>query len=402
MTRPPPLAIAGALTFGAGVASLAIAAPHHSSTEVLHLGLFLAIGLLVNMAITALLAPRLARLPIRPRMLAIGSLATLISLLNLGVISWLMLISHRDAVMVAALVIYSAAAGVGVALVSARASSRAMEMLSDTAGRLADGDLEARSGGLGSDPELDSLARVLDQMADRLGESLARERATEGQRHDLIVAVSHDLRTPLSGIRAMVEAIDDGVVADQETVMRYVAEMRSSIDSLVGLVDDLFELVQLDATAIDAARERARLCDVVGSAIAACDAQATEKGLVLETNLEGVEAMMISPRLTRVVQNLLQNAIRHTPADGTIRVQARRAGEGVELVVEDSGAGIGEEALDRVFEPFWRGDAARAGPGSGLGLALAKRIVEALGGEIVVESELARGSRFAVLLPNAA
>jgi signal transduction histidine kinase len=102
----------------------------------------------------------------------------------------------------------------------------------------------------------------------------------------------------------------------------------------------------------------------------------------------------------RVLQNLLQNAIRHTPADGTVRMEARRGAGGLELVVEDTGEGISPETVEHVFEPFWRGDAARSGGGSGLGLALAKRIVESLGGQIQVHSEPAEGSRFAVVLPE--
>ena len=101
-----------------------------------------------------------------------------------------------------------------------------------------------------------------------------------------------------------------------------------------------------------------------------------------------------------MLQNLLANAIRHTPSDGTIRVSACRHGTAIELAVEDSGDGIDADAVERVFEPFWRGDTARAGEGSGLGLALAKRIVESLDGEIAVESRPAAGSRFAVRLPR--
>jgi signal transduction histidine kinase len=101
-----------------------------------------------------------------------------------------------------------------------------------------------------------------------------------------------------------------------------------------------------------------------------------------------------------VLQNLLQNAIRHTPADGAVRVEARRRPNGVEVAVEDTGEGIPPDVLGKVFDPFWRGDAARTTPGSGLGLALAKRIVEALGGDIRVESAPAAGSRFAVILPT--
>ena len=121
---------------------------------------------------------------------------------------------------------------------------------------------------------------------------------------------------------------------------------------------------------------------------------------MIETDVNGQGGTLCSPRLIRVLQNLLQNAIRHTPADGTVRMEALRRPAGLEVIVKDSGEGIAPEALDRVFEPFWRGDAARSSDGSGLGLALAKRIVESLGGEIEVQSEPARGSRFAVLLPD--
>jgi signal transduction histidine kinase len=101
-----------------------------------------------------------------------------------------------------------------------------------------------------------------------------------------------------------------------------------------------------------------------------------------------------------VLQNLLQNAIRHTPADGTVRVEARLRDSGLEVVVEDTGEGIGPDDLERIFEPFWRADPARSGGGAGLGLALSRRIVEALGGEIRVQSRPLEGSRFAVVLPD--
>ncbi len=244
------------------------------------------------------------------------------------------------------------------------------------------------------------VAAGLAAMSVRLLRAMERERAAEGQRRDLVIAVSHDLRTPLAGLRAMTEAIDDGIVRDPETLERYLNDMRRSVDSLVELVDDLFEFVQLDAGAIEAECERARIDQVVRAAVAACDLQATEKRVKLETRLGGAEGASCSPRLTRVVQNLLQNAIRHTPADGTVRVEARNGSSRLEVVVEDSGEGIEPAALARVFEPFWRADGARSADGSGLGLALAKRIVESLGGRIDVESEPAHGSRFSVTLPQ--
>jgi signal transduction histidine kinase len=230
----------------------------------------------------------------------------------------------------------------------------------------------------------------------------ARERRLEAQRHDLITAVSHDLRTPLASLRAMAEAIDERVVEDVPTMRHYAAEIRHASESLGDLVDDLFELVKLDAVEIAAESGNATVEEVVGEALEACGAHAREKGLRLETRLGGAADVPCSPRLGRVMQNLVQNAVRHTPADGTVRVEAERRAGALRLTVSDTGEGIPAESLGRVFDPFWRGEASRAGDGSGLGLAISKRIVEALGGEIQVESEPQRGSRFAVLLRGSA
>jgi signal transduction histidine kinase len=393
---PAAIALAGAA--GTLVAGLVAGMP---GAELEHLALLLLPAAGVTAACAAVAARVLARSSLRGRLLAVAALATAVGLANLGVLAGLMFVSGHDAAQLAILLVYSSAAGIGAAVVIARASAGAVERLERTAQRLAAGELSARVGRLGAGPELDALAAALDEMAARLERSLERERALESQRWDLITAVSHDLRTPLASLRAMVEAVDDGVVDDPATIRRYLGEMRGAVDSLVLLVDDLFELVQLDSGAIQAETERARLEDVVHSALSACDAQALEKRLELRLRLNELGQLPCSPRLTRVVQNLVQNAIRHTPTDGTVVIEAQNRGRLIELAVADDGEGIAPESLDRIFEPFWRGDEARSGAGSGLGLALSKRIIEALGGEIRVESEPARGSRFAVLLPAA-
>jgi signal transduction histidine kinase len=396
------LLLAGAIALAGALVTLGIGAlAGIPGNELGHLAVLLLPAVALSATAGALAAPLLMRSPLRSRFVAMALVGTAVALANLAVIAWLMFLSAHEAAQTALLLIYSMAAGIGVALAGARTSTAAIDRLSETAGRLATGDLEARAGRLGADPELDLIAKGLDEMAARLSASLERNQAAEAQRRDLVTAVSHDLRTPLAGLRAMVEAIDEGVVDDPRTIRGYVAEMRQAVDSLVVLVDDLFEFVQLDAGALIAESERARLDEVVRSAVAACDAQAAEKGLALETQLDGAASARCSPRMTRVIQNLLQNAIRHTPSDGTVRVEAHRLRDRIEVVVEDSGEGIDPVALEQIFDPFWRGDAARAGPGSGLGLALAKRIVEALGGSIAVESDLARGSRFAIDLPEA-
>ena len=197
----------------------------------------------------------------------------------------------------------------------------------------------------------------------------------------------------------MVEAIDDGVVDDRPTVQRYAGEMRRSVEQLVAMVDDLFELTQLDAGAIQAETTRASLADVVRSAVSAIEPTAQLKGLALVTDLDGATGATCSPRLVRVLQNLLVNAVRHTPPDGTVRIRAVEDTRGLTVAVEDTGEGIADVDLPRVFEPFFRADPARQGPGAGLGLALAQRIVQAMGGSIAAENRPGSGARFAVELP---
>lgn len=397
--RPVALAVAVAAAGAAGTLAVGTAVGMGPS-DIAHLALLMLPAALVTAVAVAAARPLLRRAPLAQRFLAVGVVAVAASIANLAVLAELMFVSTHDALLMGALLVYSVGAGAGTALVLARSASAGVDRLARAAGELAEGNLEIRVGDPAAGPELNALARALDGMAARLQASIAHERAIEGQRKDLITAVSHDLRTPLSGLRAMVEAIEDGIVDDPATVQRYVGEMRRSVDSLVALVDDLFELVQLDAGALEAESRRVRVAEAVRAAVVACEAQAARKGLVVEERLNGAGAELCSPRVIRVLQNLLQNAIRHTPSDGTIRIEAHRAPAAVTVAVEDTGEGIDPAAAERVFDPFWRGDGARTTPGSGLGLALAKRIVEALGGRITVASPPERGARFEVLLPD--
>ena len=368
-------------------------------SDIVHLASYVLPALVVTVVAMALAGRVLVRASLRQRFVAVGVVGAVIALANLFVLSRTMFVSEHDATLLGVLLLYSVGAGVGAAIVSARTASAAVDRLAGAARELGLGRLDARIGELGAGPELDLLARTLDDMAARLQVAQERERRAEATRRDLMTAVSHDLRTPLASLRAMVEAIDDGVVDDPASMRRYAGEMRRAVVQLVAMVDDLFELAQLDAGAIEAETSHARLEDVVRSAVSAVELQAEEKGLALVTNFVGAEDLTCSPRLARVLQNLLVNAVRHTPADGTIRVDVRRLPQGVEVAVADTGEGIAPEDLERVFDPFYRGDPARSGAGAGLGLALAKRIVETLGGSIRAESAPARGARFAIILP---
>ncbi|HEY7668316.1 MAG TPA: HAMP domain-containing sensor histidine kinase [Actinomycetota bacterium] len=389
------VAAAGAL------AALAVgAAMGMSAGDLAHLVVPLAVSTVVTVAAALAANVALAKSPLRYRFLVVAALGAGVALANLAVMAQLMLVSRHDLTIVMLLVVFAAATAIALALVLASGSVRAVDRLVVGARRIGDGELDAPIGTLDAGPELDELAASLDEAAARLSLARARERNAEQMRRDLIVAVSHDLRTPLASMRAMVEAIDDGVVDDTATVRRYAGEMRRSVEQLVAMVDDLFELTQLDAGAIEVETERASLDDVVRSAVSAVASDARRKGLEVVTDLGGAPEATCSPRLVRVLQNLLVNAVRHTPQDGTVRVEAAVVERRLLVAVEDSGEGIAEGDLPRVFEPFFRADAARQGPGSGLGLALAQRIVQAIGGSIAVENVPASGARFEVELPT--
>jgi signal transduction histidine kinase len=382
----------GTLTVGAAVGM--------GSRDLLDLTSYLAPALLVTVIAMAITRPLLTSASIGQRLAAIGTVGAVVAIANLVVLSRTMFVSGHDTALLGVLLLYSAGAGIGSALALARSSASAIDRLASTARSIGKGSLEVRVGKIEAGPELDALARTLDEMAGRLQQVVEREREVDSLRRDLITAVSHDLRTPLASLRAMIEAIDEGVVQDAPTLRRYAAEMRRSVTQLVDMVDDLFELAQADAGAIEAETRRASVDEVVRSAMAAVEPQAREKRLVLTAELNGAEDATCSPRVVRVLQNLLLNAVRHTPAEGTVWIDARRRPATIELSVRDTGEGIAAEHIDRIFDPFFRGDPARSGTGAGLGLALTKRIVEALGGRIEAESTPGRGSRFAVTLPR--
>jgi len=396
----PVLLVGGVALTGAALTLIVAFALGMSASEVTHLAAMLVPAAVTTIVATVLAAPLLARTSFRLRVLSLVVLATVVSLANLGVLSALMLVRH-DALLIAALLVYSALAGFGAAWSSSQSFTRGMRRIHDTAASLASGDLDVRAGRVEGGPELQELAQSLDEMAQRLKTSIAAERRAVSARNDLITAVSHDLRTPLAGLRAMVEAVQDGVVDDPSTMRSYAQDMKGAVDALVLLIDDLFELVKLDTAPLSSETERARLDEVVASAMALCRPQAVEKGLEVTADLNGTDAVMVSPRVTRALQNLVQNAIRHTPADGAVRVVARDDRRSLELSVEDTGEGIPAASVDRIFDPFWRGDPARVGAGSGLGLTLAQRIVRGLGGDIEVESAPEAGSRFAIKIPIA-
>jgi signal transduction histidine kinase len=207
----------------------------------------------------------------------------------------------------------------------------------------------------------------------------------ERMRRELIASVSHDLRTPITSLRLLTDAIADDVV-DDETRRAYLDQMSTHVNALSSLIDDLFELSRLEAGEIAWSLEQVRLDELVGETVEAMRVQADARRVRVVTELPpGLGPAQADPeKLQRVLFNLIQNAIRHTPADGSVVVRAAGVGDEVEIEVADTGAGIAPDDRERVFEPFFRGgaQAARPADGAGLGLAISRAIVEAHGGRI--------------------
>lgn len=238
-------------------------------------------------------------------------------------------------------------------------------------------------------------------------EVISRQRVAESARRELVAWISHDLRTPLAGIQAMTEALTDGVVADPDEVAQYARQIGAQTRRLTDMVDDLFQLSRISAGALQLTLSAIPLGEVVSEAVAAEAVTAARKGVRLEAdaNSEWPVVQGSDPELARVVRNLLSNAIRYTPPDGTVVVAAGERNGHAWLRIDDACGGIPETDLERLFDVAYRGNAARTpgladDQGAGLGLAIARGIVDAHSGHIEARNH-GPGCRFEVLLPLA-
>ena len=237
-------------------------------------------------------------------------------------------------------------------------------------------------------------------------EAHERERQAEISRRKMLAWLSHDLRTPVSGVLAMAEALEDGVVESPHDVKEYAGLIRSETNRLAGMIDDLFELARIDAGDLRLELEPVPVADVLHNAVRASRASAESRGVRLEVDVstDVTQALGEAPALVRVVRNLLSNAIRHSPTDGVVTVAAGRADGEIWLSVEDACGGIPVDDLPYLFDPAFRGTSAREAEqegdptGAGMGLTIAHGLVDAQHGSIGVQN-LEDGCRFEVRLP---
>ncbi|MFE4632566.1 sensor histidine kinase [Streptomyces sp. NPDC056773] len=309
-----------------------------------------------------------------------------------------MFLSPHDLGVVTLVVAMAAVVSLAVALLLGRWVVARSRELSLAARDFGDGGSFAAPPGPAT-AELAALSRELAATSERLAVSRERERALETSRRELVAWISHDLRTPLAGLRAMSEALEDGMAEDPA---RYHRQIRTEVDRLNSMVGDLFELSRIHAGALALSPSRMSVYDLVGDALAGVDPLARERGVRLDGGaVDPVPVEVDGKEMTRVLANLLVNAIRHTPADGTVAIAAavRAGGDAVVVSVTDGCGGIPAEDLPRVFDTGWRGSPARTPPaGAGLGLAIVRGIVEAHAGRAAVRN-VPGGCRFEVTLP---
>ncbi|MEW5958111.1 MAG: ATP-binding protein [Chloroflexota bacterium] len=337
------------------------------------------------------------------KMLLAYSLGLVIAIINIYVTSQLMFVSQHDFLLLGLLLIFAGILSVSFGYLLAANMTQSLSRLQGAAQRIAAGDFSSRVEIIEVD-ELFDVAEAFNMMADELEQSFSRQKALEQSRRDLVAAVSHDLRTPLTSIRAMVEALTDDVVTDPATVQRYYRTIHTQASNLAGLINDLFELSQLDTEQLQLQLEPVNLNDLLSDVLESMQAQARAKEVTLQ-GIFGEDVPLIQAELAkvqRVLYNLVQNAIRHTPAGGSISLETKATPAGVQVEVADTGEGISPEDLPRIFDQFFRGEKSRSREtgGAGLGLAIARRIIEAHHGRIWVESRVGQGARFSFVLPT--
>jgi signal transduction histidine kinase len=322
--------------------------------------------------------------------LQLAGLAFLAVLLPLGAVllsGWVMFHMGED-VKILAVTAASALTAVIAALVVAHSIVGSIDRVRAASLELASGDLEARAPE-GGPTEVAELAASFNEM----GANLRRLFDT---RRELVAWASHDLRTPLANMQAMLEALEDGLGAPDE----YVPVLLEQVRALSVLVDDLFELARIDAGALTLELHRLPVAPVVSSTLRSVEAEARTRHVHLEAEMDDAVTARFAPdKLERVLLNLLTNALRHTPSDGSVAVLVEPQPDEVRVAVEDTGAGLTAEVRERMFERFWRADQSRSSRGAGLGLAIARGLVEAHGGRIWAEERDGGGARVCFTLP---
>jgi len=375
------------------------------SNELALMALFLGITAFVS-ALVGYAAYRFGWVDLSPtlRWTLLGgyALASVLTFFNVWFSAELMFASEHDVLLAIVLLVFAGGIATILGYFLSSTVTERINLLKGAAEKLAEGDLQTRVPVTGRD-EVAALSTTFNQMAEQLQAADKKQRELESLRSDLIAWVSHDLQTPLTSMRAILEALSDGVVDEPEMVRRYLLTAQRDVMSLSALIDDLFQMSQLDAGGFPLHRAQASLSDLLSDTLESFSQLARQQEVTLEGYVESDvdPVFMDTQAIGRVFNNLISNALRHTPGQGRVSVWVRRTGSGVEVTVSDTGEGIRTQDIPHIFERFYRGEKSRnrGTGGAGLGLAIARGIVHAHGGDIRVESELGKGTQFTFHIP---
>ena len=326
---------------------------------------------------------------VRLQLAGLAMLAVTLPLASVLLSGWVMF-HMGDDVKILAVSAASAAIAIVAGLYLAHSIAQSLDRVHAAASALASGDLAARAPESGP-AEIADLAASFNEMAHNIEQLF-------DARRELVAWSSHDLRTPLANMQAMLEALEDGLADPAD----YLPALREQVGVLTLLVDDLFELARIDAGVLTLELHVAPLATVVDSCLRGVEAEARLRHVTLVGDVDDrVTAVFAPEKVERVLLNLVTNALRHTPSDGSVAVRVESLANEVQVSVEDTGEGLGDEAQARMFERFWRSDRARSTRGAGLGLAIARGLVEAQGGRIWAENRPGGGARISFTLPAA-
>ena len=339
---------------------------------------------------------------IRWTLLSGYALSSVLTFLNVWFAANRMFASPHDLLLATVLLIFAGGIAMVLGFFLSTTLTVRIRQLDQAAQKIAGSDLDVRIPVEGND-ELADLANTFNRMAAQLQEAARRQAELEKMRRELIAWTGHDLQTPLTSVQLILNALADGVVEDPQTVQRYLSTAQKDVQALSVLVDDLFQLAQLDAGGLLLDRGYNSLSDLISDTLESFTEPASQKDVDLHGHVDvDVDPVyMDAPRIGRVLTNLMSNALRHTPAGGRVEVRASRRASELLIQVSDTGGGIPEADLPLIFDRFYRGEKSRSVEtgGAGLGLAIAKGIVEAHGGQIGIEN-VGAGACFSFTLPN--
>jgi signal transduction histidine kinase len=339
---------------------------------------------------------------IRIALLGSYGLACLLTFLNVWLTAQLMFTDQHDLLLGTVLLIFAGAIAMALGYLLSSSLLDRIQSIDKAAKKIAAGNLSSRVPIEGRD-ELADLAQTFNHMASQLEEAAEQRKELEKLRKELIAWIGHDLQTPLTSISAIIETLADGMVQDEETRKRYYDTAKKNISALSHLIDDMFQLAQIDAGGLTLNYQSVSLADLISDCLESYTEIAKRKGIELQgsVSVDIGEVEIDARRVNRVLNNLIDNALHHAQADGCVKVFAKRSAQEITVIVEDNGNGISPEDIPFIFDQYYRGHQSHKNGSrrTGLGLAISKGIINAHGGEISVSSQPGK-TQFSFTIPR--